>query len=174
MSPEEFNYKYIKDRASAGSWRRGYEYHLKDMVFDTRTVDTMKESLAHYFNISCEELVEFIKEAADNTQAKSRGLFNADIFTEELDAFLENIEVTEQIDGVMCFHFSRRINNTAPDFRIYNLKDLLLSDNPMSSFLNDSGYEFFEEDGHLAFKYNGIEYFPEAGDERVGTAENFV
>ena len=35
MSPEEFNYKYIKDRASAGSWRRGYEYHLKDMVFDT-------------------------------------------------------------------------------------------------------------------------------------------
>ena len=50
------------------------------MVFDTRTVDTMKESLAHYFDISCEELVEFIKEAADNTQAKSRGLFNADIF----------------------------------------------------------------------------------------------
>ena len=35
MSVEEFNYKYIKDRASAGSWRRGYEYHLKDMVFDT-------------------------------------------------------------------------------------------------------------------------------------------
>lgn len=77
------------------------------MVFDTRTVDTMKESLAHYFEISCEELVEFIKEAADNTQAKSRGLFNADIFTEELDAFLENIEVTEQINGVMCFHFSK-------------------------------------------------------------------
>ena len=81
------------------------------MVFDTRTVDTMKESLAHYFEISCEELVEFIKEAADNTQAKSRGLFNADIFTEELDAFLENIEVTEQINGVMCFHFSRRITD---------------------------------------------------------------
>ena len=38
------------------------------MVFDTRTVDTMKESLAHYFDISCEELVEFIKESADNTQ----------------------------------------------------------------------------------------------------------
>ena len=34
MGVEEFNYKYIKDNASAGSWRRGYEYHLKDMVFD--------------------------------------------------------------------------------------------------------------------------------------------
>lgn len=32
---QEFNYKFIKDNASAGSWRRGYEYHLKDMVFDT-------------------------------------------------------------------------------------------------------------------------------------------
>jgi len=35
MSIAEFNYKYIKDQASPGSWRRGYEYHLKDMVFDT-------------------------------------------------------------------------------------------------------------------------------------------
>ena len=30
----EFNFKYIKDRASAGSWRRGYEYHLKDQVLE--------------------------------------------------------------------------------------------------------------------------------------------
>ncbi len=35
MGAEEFNYKFIKEHASAGSWRRGYEYHLKDMVFDT-------------------------------------------------------------------------------------------------------------------------------------------
>src|SRR5574344_1050160 len=34
MSTTEFNYKFIKDNASAGSWRRCYEYHLKDMVFD--------------------------------------------------------------------------------------------------------------------------------------------
>ena len=34
MGVEEFNYKFIKEHASAGSWRRGYEYHLKDMVFD--------------------------------------------------------------------------------------------------------------------------------------------
>src|SRR5574344_1449859 len=35
MSVEEFNYKYIKDNATPGSWRRGYEYHLKDMVYDS-------------------------------------------------------------------------------------------------------------------------------------------
>ena len=35
MGVEEFNYKFIKEHANSGSWRRGYEYHLKDMVFDT-------------------------------------------------------------------------------------------------------------------------------------------
>ena len=34
MSTTEFNYKFIKEHASAGSWRRGYELHTKDMVFD--------------------------------------------------------------------------------------------------------------------------------------------
>ena len=34
MSTTKFNYKFIKEHASAGSWRRGYEYHTKDMVFD--------------------------------------------------------------------------------------------------------------------------------------------
>ena len=33
MSAAEFNYKFIKENAGAGRWRRGYEYHLKDMVF---------------------------------------------------------------------------------------------------------------------------------------------
>ena len=32
MSICKFNYKYIKDRASAGSWRRGYESYQKDIV----------------------------------------------------------------------------------------------------------------------------------------------
>lgn len=34
MSTNEFNFKYIKDRASAGSWRRGYESHLKELVLE--------------------------------------------------------------------------------------------------------------------------------------------
>lgn len=34
MSSNDFNFKYIKDKASAGSWRRGYEYYLKDQVLE--------------------------------------------------------------------------------------------------------------------------------------------
>ena len=30
----KFNFKYIKDNASAGSWRRGYEYYKKDMILE--------------------------------------------------------------------------------------------------------------------------------------------
>ncbi len=34
MSTTEFNYKFIKEHATPGSWRRGYEYHTSNMVFD--------------------------------------------------------------------------------------------------------------------------------------------
>ncbi len=34
VSTNEFNFKYIKNRATAGSWRRGYECYLKDLVFE--------------------------------------------------------------------------------------------------------------------------------------------
>ena len=34
----QFNYKTIKDLASAGSWRRGYEYYQKDMVMNAEPV----------------------------------------------------------------------------------------------------------------------------------------
>ena len=32
---KEFNFKYIKDKASAGSWRRGYESYLKNVVLES-------------------------------------------------------------------------------------------------------------------------------------------
>lgn len=34
VSTTEFNFKYIKDKASAGSWRRGYECHTKKLVLE--------------------------------------------------------------------------------------------------------------------------------------------
>jgi hypothetical protein len=35
VSTNEFNFKYIKDRATAGSWRRGYECYLNDLVLES-------------------------------------------------------------------------------------------------------------------------------------------
>ena len=31
-----FNAKYIKDNAQPGSWRRGYDYHKKNMVLEMK------------------------------------------------------------------------------------------------------------------------------------------
>ena len=35
MGAPEFNFKYLKENATAGSWRRGYEYYTKDMILDS-------------------------------------------------------------------------------------------------------------------------------------------
>lgn len=35
MSVPEFNFKYLKENATAGSWRRGYEYYTKDMILES-------------------------------------------------------------------------------------------------------------------------------------------
>jgi superfamily II DNA or RNA helicase len=34
MSTEEFSFKFLKDSAGAGSWRRGYECYTKNLVFE--------------------------------------------------------------------------------------------------------------------------------------------
>lgn len=35
VSTSEFNFKYLKDRATAGSWRRGYECYTKGLVIES-------------------------------------------------------------------------------------------------------------------------------------------
>ena len=35
MSVPQFNYKFLKENASAGSWRRGYEYYVSNMVLES-------------------------------------------------------------------------------------------------------------------------------------------
>ena len=36
MSESQFNFKYLKEVASPGSWRRGYEYYQKDMILESK------------------------------------------------------------------------------------------------------------------------------------------
>ncbi len=38
MTVCNFNYKYLKEQSTPGSWRRGYEYHQKDQVQDIELV----------------------------------------------------------------------------------------------------------------------------------------
>ena len=35
MAAFNFNFKFLKENATAGAWRRGYELYTKDMVIDS-------------------------------------------------------------------------------------------------------------------------------------------
>ena len=39
MKKSNFNFKYLKEAATPGSWRRGYEYFKKDMVLEALIED---------------------------------------------------------------------------------------------------------------------------------------
>ncbi len=128
MGVEEFNYKYIKDRASAGSWRRGYEYHLKDMVFDTYPeknfyMGKVKGNFQDHYNTdlifkknkvearcNCPLKEEWCKHAvAVGLKAIDEHAYEDWLETKfgmEFDFPDENTTLTEQPKGNYIFHFN--------------------------------------------------------------------
>ena len=128
MSPTEFNYKYIKDNASAGSWRRGYEYHTKDMVFDNYPeknfyMGKVKGNFQDHYNTdlifkknkvearcSCPLKDEWCKHSvavalkAVNEHAYEDWLETK--FGMEFDFPDENTALTEEPQGNYIFHFN--------------------------------------------------------------------
>ena len=128
MGVEEFNYKYIKDRASAGSWRRGYEYHLKDMVFDTYPeknfyMGKVKGNFQDHYNTdlifkknkvearcNCPLKEEWCKHAvAVGLKAIDEHVYEDWLETKfgmEFDFPDENTTLTEQPKGNYIFHFN--------------------------------------------------------------------
>ena len=128
MSVEEFNYQYIKDRAGAGSWRRGYEYHLKDMVFDTYPEKNfykgkVKGNFQEYYNTdlifkknkvearcNCPLKEEWCKHAvAVGLKAIDEHAYEDWLETKfgmEFDFPDENTALTEPPEGNYIFHFN--------------------------------------------------------------------
>ena len=130
MSVPEFNYKYIKDRAGAGSWRRGYEYHTKDMVFDTYPeknfyMGKVKGNFQDYYNTdlifkknkvearcNCPLKEEWCKHAvAVGLKAIDEHAYEDWLETKygiETDFPDENTALTEEPDGSYLFHFNAK------------------------------------------------------------------
>lgn len=128
MGSEEFNYKYIKDRATAGSWRRGYEYHLKDMVFDTYPeknfyMGKVKGNFQDHYNTdlifkknkvearcNCPLKEEWCKHAvAVGLKAIDEHAYEDWMETKfgvEYDFPDENTALTEEPEGSYIFHFN--------------------------------------------------------------------
>ena len=124
----EFNYKFIKEHAGAGNWRRGYEYYLKDMVFDNYPeknfyMGKVKGNFQDHYNTdlifkknkvearcSCPLKDEWCKHSvavalkAINEHAYEDWLETK--FGMEFDFPDENTALTEEPQGNYIFHFN--------------------------------------------------------------------
>lgn len=66
MSVCNFNFKYIKDNARPGSWRRGYEYHQKSQVQDIQMVrNVLKAKVKGNFKSFYETELSFKKDSVE-------------------------------------------------------------------------------------------------------------
>ncbi len=125
------------------------------MIIETTTRENMEHDLAMYLDITIDELYQYIDYAAE--KASSGWAFNADVFEREITSIIDDLQPLEHIDSVLCFHLSRRLNNSLDDLRSYNLKELLLSDNPTVRFLNAHKIFFKDQDNHIVIYYRGLE-----------------
>ena len=125
------------------------------LFIETTSRESMEHDLAVYLNVTIDELYQYIEYAAK--KASGDWAFNTDIFDQEIASIVEDLQPLEHIDSVMCFHLSRRLNNTLDDLRSYNLKDWLLGDNAMVKFLNEHSVFFKERDNQISVSYRGRE-----------------
>lgn len=109
--------------------------HLK-----TYSKELMECSICNYLNITKETLYEFFQKVS------SRNEFNA---------FITSHLPEKQIDQILFFHLSRRLDSAQDSFVGYNLFELLSTKNALSEFLNRHGVQFAPCDGHLNLYHRG-------------------
>lgn len=125
------------------------------MLIETTSRERMEHDLALYLAITTDELYEYIDYAAE--KASGDWVFNTDIFEQEIASIVSDLQPSEHIDSIMCFHLSRRLNSSLDDLNSYNLKDWLLTDNSMVRFLNNHHVFFKAHNNHIAVYYHGHE-----------------
>ena len=126
----KFNYKYVKDNASAGSWRRGYEYYKKDMILEANAVKNffqakVKGNFQDFYATDlvfkknaietrcncplkeewCKHTVAIALKAIDTHAYED---WMADKYGEKYDYPDENTQLTEEPKGSYIFHFNNK------------------------------------------------------------------
>lgn len=109
------------------------------MIIDTRTKDSIENSLAKYLNISVSELNSYVLHASKK----------------KILSIVSSLNPHETIDEMYVYHLSRRLISDDMNNSSDNLKVLLTNKSPLSTFLKKYGITFFEQDGHIEILYNG-------------------
>ncbi|MDO4800586.1 MAG: hypothetical protein Q4A15_00325 [Prevotellaceae bacterium] len=115
------------------------------MFVDTHSKESMENSVCQIFQMHPLELREQLllidRPAGDDDDYKSK-----------LDLFVAE-NATVYPDEILLFHLTRRLYGTEDEIEGRNLADLLLSDNPFSSFLRDCGIGFIKGEQHIDVIY---------------------
>lgn len=123
------------------------------MYIDTHSEISMKNSIYEYLGITPKELSQLFKTAS---KASSREFyFDDNIFNKKLNEFICSHLPNKQIDQIMFFHLSRRLNSTQNNLVGNNLFDLLSTNNELSDFLKNYNVKFLPHNGHLELYYKG-------------------
>lgn len=130
-------------------------YYLKKEVMnlniDTHSQETMIHSILKYFNISLKELNDLFFEASEKSNKDS--FVDNDKLNQVFDTFIEAHLPEQEIDQILFFHLSRRLNSTYNNFNGNNLFELLTTENPLSLFLKKHEVVFEFNSGHLELYY---------------------
>ena len=124
------------------------------MIINTTSNKEMVLSLSSYFDITIDELYQYIDYAASRANINGEP-FNTDIFQNELITIFSNLSPEKVIDEMYVYHLTRRLNDA--DLSCTNLKNLLLKENAFSLFLKKHNVTFLERDNHPILYYCGKE-----------------
>lgn len=127
------------------------------MYLDTYTRQSMESSICKCLEIECGKL----KNIFENMYKGDR----------ECEKHLKDIVNTcnsiNEIDEILVFHFSRRLNSEE-DVSSYNLYDLLLKETSISNFLKKYDISFKMGEEHLELFYKGtLKEFGNSHDPKV-------
>ena len=123
------------------------------MYIDTHTKVTMETSICSYLNVTLKDLIDLFEFAGN--EAQQDYFINRNTLNDIFNSFIETHIPSQELDEVLFFHLSRRLN-TAKDCNCGdNLFKLLSTENAMTSFLKAHDVEFAVCGKHLNLIYEG-------------------
>ncbi len=125
------------------------------MYIDTHTKETMEISICSYLGVTFKDLFdlfEFAGNEAQQDQFVDGGKLN-DVF----NSFIETHIPSQELDEVLFFHLSRRLNTSNDCNAGNNLFELLSRENAITHFLKEHDVEFSVCDKYLKLIYKGSE-----------------
>lgn len=125
------------------------------MYIDTHTKETMEKSICSYLGVTLQDLSVLFNLAGNEAQQDK--FLDGDKLNDIFNSFIKAHMPNKELDEVLFFHLSRRLN-TASDCNVgNNLFELLSTENAMTLFLKEHDVEFVVCDKYLNLIYKGKE-----------------